>query len=164
MTRGSAGRRGGLWQAILFALDGFVHAARTQRTFRIHLIIAGAVGVLVIWLPLGVAEAAVVVLAMAMVLVAELFNTGMEAMVDLLVERNHHDLAKLAKDIAAAAVLVATIAAAIVGVLILGPTLAVRVGFSPELAARMSRITVVVAVLAGIAGMARILRRPGPIQ
>ncbi|MBI2201584.1 MAG: diacylglycerol kinase family protein, partial [Armatimonadetes bacterium] len=85
----------GLQRAFTFAFDGLRHALRTQRTFRIHVAIAGLITVLVIWLPLSTTEAAVAILAIAAVLAAELFNTAVEAVVDLLVERNHHEIAQV---------------------------------------------------------------------
>jgi diacylglycerol kinase len=103
-----------LRRSFRFAFDGLRHALRTQPTFRIHVAIAGFITALVIWLPLSNGEAAVMILAIAAVLAAELFNTAVEAVVDLLVERNHHQIARAAKDVAAAAVLITAVAAAAV--------------------------------------------------
>src|SRR5206468_10587821 len=75
--------------------------------FRIQLVITAVVGVILLRLRMPALESAVTVLSILVVLVVELINTGVEVVVDLLVERNHHALAKVAKDVAAAAVVVA---------------------------------------------------------
>ncbi len=101
-----------------YAIEGVVYALRTQRNMRVHLTIAvlAAVGSLL----LGVSriELVAVVFAISLVFVTELFNTAVEAAVDVSVER-YDPLAKIAKDVAASAVLVAAINALVVGYLIL---------------------------------------------
>ena len=126
--------RQSLGQALAFALEGLRHAVRTQRAFRIQLVITGFVGGLLLWLGVPALEAGVIILSNLVVLVVELINTALEVVVDLLVERNHHALAKVAKDLAAAAVVVAAAGAAIVGLLVLGPP----VGAAPHLGGRVS--------------------------
>ena len=147
MTR--AGSRQALRQALAFALEGLRYAARTQRAFRIQLVITAVVGVILLGLRTPALESAVTVLSILVVLVVELINTGVEVVVDLLVERNHHALAKVAKDVAAAAVVVAAAGAAVIGLLILGPPLGSALGLGAGTAARWSRIGAVVALLAG---------------
>jgi diacylglycerol kinase (ATP) len=110
---------------------------------------AAAVGVVLLWVQAPALEAAVVVLAMIVVLAAELLNTGVEVVVDLLVELNHHVLAKVAKDIAAAGVVVTVVGAAVIGFLLLGPRVGAAVGIEALAAARWSRVLALVAVLAG---------------
>src|SRR5438132_9816654 len=141
--------RQSLGQALAFAPEGLRHAVRTQRAFRIQLVITGFVGGLLLWLGVPALEAGVIILSILVVLVVELINTALEVVVDLLVERNHHALAKVAKDLAAAAVVVAAAGAAIVGLLILGPPLGSALGLGAGTAARWSRIGAVVALLAG---------------
>lgn len=148
-----------LQRAFTFAFDGLRHALRTQRTFRLHLAIAAIITILVVWLPLSPVEAAVVVVAMAAVLAAELFNTAVEAVVDLLVERNHHQVARVAKDVAAAGVLITAVAAGVAGTLILGAPLAVAAGFSAQTAASLARITALVLILLGAGGLVRLSRQ-----
>ena len=147
MTR--AGSRQALRQALAFALEGLRYAARTQRAFRIQLVITAVICVVLLGLRMPALESAVTVLSILVVLVVELINTGVEVVVDLLVERNHHALAKVAKDVAAAAVVVAAAGAAVVGLLILGPPLGSALGLGAGTAARWSRIGAVVALLAG---------------
>jgi diacylglycerol kinase len=155
----SQGAWANLQRTFTFAFEGLRHALRTQRTFRLHLAIAAIITILVIWLPLSSVEAALVVSAMAAVLVAELFNTAVEAVVDMLVERNHHQVARVAKDVAAAAVLITSVAAAVAGTLILGAPLAVAAGFSAQTAATLARVTALVLILLGAGGLVRLTRQ-----
>lgn len=155
-----AGRWAGFVQALRYAVDGLHYAIRTQRTFRIQLVLAAVIVLITVWLGLSAAEMALVALALFAVLAAELLNTGVEAIVDLLVERNHHELARLAKDIAAAAVVTSIAGAIVAGALVLGPPLAERVGIAPLWALRIARggaLLVLVAVSLGLVGL---LRRP----
>ena len=160
MREHPAGVWAGLVHALRYAVDGLHYAVRTQRTFRIQLLCAAVIAVLTVWLRLGALETAVVALAMFAVLAAELINTGVEAIVDLLVERNHHELARLAKDIAAAAVVAAIVGAVIAGALVLGPPLAERVGVTPTWSGLLARGGALFVVAAGALGLLSLLRRP----
>lgn len=106
-----------------YAWMGISYAFQTQRNFRVHVF----VGVLAIGLGIGlranVVELAVIGLTIGLVLAMELINTAIESVVDLTVKQNYHDLAKIAKDCAAAAVLVAAIAAVLVAGCVLLPKL-----------------------------------------
>jgi diacylglycerol kinase len=84
-----------------------------------------AVTALGLWLGLGRLEWAVIVLAVGLVWMAEFVNTALEAVVDL-ASPDLHPLAKIGKDVAAAAVLVGAITAVVVGLLVLGPPLWLR--------------------------------------
>ena len=79
-----------------------------------------------IWLKLPPRDWAVLLVTIAMVWAAEFFNTAIEAVVDL-ASPVHHPLAEVGKDVGAAAVLIAALAAIGVGLLILGPPLWERV-------------------------------------
>lgn len=130
---GAAGRdapprslRSGLWRWLLkllggggfkYAADGVVHVYRTQKHMRFHffmlvtvLLFSKAAG-----LPPG--EILILLLTISLVLIAEMFNTAIEAVVDL-VTQSYHPLAKFAKDIAAGAVLMATLNALAVGMIL----------------------------------------------
>ncbi|HXF98762.1 MAG TPA: diacylglycerol kinase [Gaiellaceae bacterium] len=110
------------------AAEGVIHALRTQRNLWIHFAVAA--GVLLAALAFGVSkvELMVLLLAITFVLVAELVNTAIEAAVDV-ASTSFDPMAKLAKDIAAGAVLVASLNAVAVGYLV----------FSGEVAKRSSR-------------------------
>jgi diacylglycerol kinase (ATP) len=104
------------------AFSGVWYVVRTQRNARIHLTVALVVIALGLWLGLSYTEWAVIVLTIGLVLAAEAFNTVAEAVVDL-ATAERHPLAKIAKDVAAGAVLLMAITAVLVGLLILGPPL-----------------------------------------
>jgi diacylglycerol kinase len=99
---------------------------RTQRNAWIHAVISTAVFVVGLWLGLNRVEWALILLTAALVWMAEFVNTALEAVVDL-ASPDLHPLAKVGKDVAAAAVLVGALTAVLVGLLILGPPLWERV-------------------------------------
>ncbi len=66
---------------------------------------------------------AFILLAIAMVWIAEFLNTALEAVVDLASNHQQHELAKVGKDVGAAAVLIAAVSSVVIGLLILGPPL-----------------------------------------
>jgi diacylglycerol kinase len=109
-------------ESFRFAFHGWGYVLRTQRNAWIHSLIATLVFFLGLWLNLSLQDWAVIVLTAALVFSAEFINTAIEAVVDLATEE-HHPLAKVGKDVGAAAVLVSALAAVLVGLLILGPPL-----------------------------------------
>ena len=119
---------GDLPTSFRYAAQGLVYGFRSQRNFRIHVVIGSLVFALGLWLQLPTAQLAVLVLTVAAVLVLELINTATEAVVDLAIGRQFHPLARIAKDCAAAAVLVAALASLLVAVLLLAPPLLARLG------------------------------------
>lgn len=109
------------------AFRGWRYALQTQQNTWIHSVIATVVVLLGLWLNLQPRDWAVLVLTIAMVFTAEFINTAIEAVVDL-ASPQKHPLAKVGKDVGAAAVLVASLAAVLVGLLILGPPLWMKLG------------------------------------
>ncbi len=99
------------------AFGGIIHTFRTQRHMRIHLYVTFATLMAAMFFRLRLREILVLLFMITFVLVAEMFNSAIEATVDL-ASPNYHPLAKFAKDIAAGAVLITTIMAIIVGSLI----------------------------------------------
>ena len=97
-----------------YAFAGLFAAWRTERNLRIHAVIGAAVVVAGAVLRLPPAAWAIVFLTIALVVTAELLNAAVEAVVDL-VSPEDHPLAKRAKDVAAAGVLVAAAGAVAVG-------------------------------------------------
>ncbi len=113
-----------LWSSLRYAWEGLVYASATQRNFRLHLLLGALAVGLGVFLHLGPVETAVLGLTIGAVLAMELLNTALEAVVDLAVGQSFHPLAKVAKDCAAGAVLVAALSAVFVaGVLLLPPLL-----------------------------------------
>lgn len=107
------------------AFAGWWYVLRTQHNAWIHAVASVAILAVALWLGLERLEWAIVILTVAMVWVAEFVNTAVEALVDLL-SPEIHPLAKTAKDIAAASVLIAALAAVVVGLLVMGPKLWMR--------------------------------------
>jgi diacylglycerol kinase (ATP) len=100
-----------------YAIEGVIHVLRTQRNMRIHF--AVAVGVIVAAVAVGVSkiELIALLLAIAFVLVAEMINTAIEGAIDAATTA-FDPMAKLAKDIAAGAVLIASVNAVAIGYLV----------------------------------------------
>lgn len=105
-----------------YALRGLQQALGQEVHLRLHALATVAVVVVGLLLPLSRADWALLTLAIGGVWTAELVNTAIERLTDL-VSPTHHPLAGQAKDVAAAAVLVVAAAAAVVGILVLGPPL-----------------------------------------
>ena len=103
-----------------FAFEGMMHAAKTERNIRVHIVIAGCCVLLGFFLGLSLVEWAVIALAMSGVFTSEMMNTSVESLIDL-ASPEHHALAKIAKDAAAGAVLVNAAFAAVAGILIFAP-------------------------------------------
>jgi diacylglycerol kinase (ATP) len=110
------------YHAFRHAFHGWEYVLKTQRNAWIHSLVATLVILMGLWLGLTVQEWAILILTIAMVFTAEFINTAIEAVVDL-ASPTHHPLAKVGKDVGAAAVLVAALAAVLVGLFILGPPL-----------------------------------------
>lgn len=108
------------------AFRGWWHVLRTQRNAWIHAVIATVVFALSLWLRLEARDWAIIILTTAMVFTAEFLNTAIEAVVDL-ASPQKHPLAKVGKDVGAGAVLIAAIAAVLIGLLVLGPPLWARI-------------------------------------
>lgn len=110
-----------LFSSFKYAWQGVKYAFATQRNFRIHTVIACMAITLGFYLRATTVEMAIICLTCATVMVLELLNTSIESVVDLTVKQNYHELAKIAKDCAAGAVLISSIAAVLVAGFILLP-------------------------------------------
>jgi diacylglycerol kinase len=105
-----------------FALDGIRFALKTQRNLHIHLTIAFLVILMSIFLHCSSIEITILVLTINFVISLELINTAIEATIDL-VSPHSQPLAKIAKDLGAAAVLISAACSVIIGLIILSPKL-----------------------------------------
>ncbi|GEM82466.1 diacylglycerol kinase [Meiothermus hypogaeus] len=114
----------GLRASFAYAWAGVQLAWKSQRNFRLEVYIGAIALGLAVWLQVSLVP---VLLLIALVLGLELLNTALEALVDL-VSPNYHPLAKAAKDVAAASVLIVSGIAALIGVLLLAPPLVSRLG------------------------------------
>lgn len=104
------------------AFTGWWFVLKTQRNTWIHALATMAVILIGLWLNITNIEWAILILAIALVWMAEFINTALEAVVDL-ASPEVHPLAKVGKDVGAAAVLIAALGSALIGLLILGPRL-----------------------------------------
>ncbi|ELS04588.1 diacylglycerol kinase [Xenococcus sp. PCC 7305] len=112
-----------LFLSFKYAWAGVRYAFATQRNFRIHTVIGAFAISLGLFLHISAVEIAIVAVTCAIVMVLELLNTAIESVVDLTVKQTYHELAKIAKDCAAGAVLISAIAAVLVAACILLPPL-----------------------------------------
>ena len=112
------------------AIEGVIYSVKTQRHMRYHLV--AALGVLLVSLVVNITRTEFILLSLAiiLVLITEMLNTAIEVAIDMISEE-YHPKAKIAKDIAAGVVLVASIGALILAYLILYPAIreAVATGF-----------------------------------
>lgn len=100
-----------------FAYEGILYTLRSQKNMKFHFAASFLVFLLALYFELAKTELLFVLLAVTLILVTELINTAIEKTVDLAMPEQH-PLAKIAKDVAAAAVLVASVFACIVGFII----------------------------------------------
>jgi diacylglycerol kinase (ATP) len=109
--------RSSVIESFNFAIEGVIHVLRTQRNMRLHF--AAAVAVIVVAVAVGVSkiELSLLLVSIAFVLVAEMINTAVEGAIDA-ATTSFDPMAKLAKDIAAGAVLIASVNAVAVGYLV----------------------------------------------
>ena len=117
------GRAATLFESFYHAFHGIYVGLREERNVRIHFCAAFAVTGLGLYLKLDSNSWLALALAMGLVITAEFLNTALEHMVDLSTRGQYHRSARYAKDTAAAAVLMASLVAAIVGMFVFIPRL-----------------------------------------
>ena len=108
-----------IWRSMGFAFDGLRYAFGSQRSLRIEIIIAGFFVVIGFASDISRLEWVIVIITISFVIGLELVNTAIEAVVDL-VSPEYHPLAKVAKDVASAAVLTSGVGGLIAGLVIFG--------------------------------------------
>ena len=107
-----------------YAIEGFISSFKTERNMKIHVLAMILVIILGFYLKINLIEWCIVTIIIALVITAELFNTAIETVVDMICPEKNPK-AKLAKDISAAAVLALAIGAIIIGTIIFIPKLIV---------------------------------------
>ena len=125
MIPGSKSDHPGFRKSFLFAIQGFHTAIATERNIKVMLAVGACAIVAGLALQLDLLSWAIVLLCCGVVIMAELMNTAVETVVDL-VSPEFHPLAGRAKDIAAAAVWVLSVIVAIVGVLVFANAIIAR--------------------------------------
>ena len=108
--------------SFVYAWNGIAYTVRTQRNMRVHIALAVVAVVLGIWLRISPVEFAMVFVAVTGVVVSEMINTVAEACVDLATQE-YHPLARVAKDVAAGAVLLSAMLAMVIGCFVYTPHL-----------------------------------------
>ena len=103
-----------------YAIEGFISSFKTERNMKIHVLVMMLVIALGFYLKINLTEWCIVTIIIALVITAELFNTAIETVVDMICPEKNPK-AKLAKDISAAAVLSLAIGAVIIGAIIFIP-------------------------------------------
>ncbi len=107
-------------KSFYYAGEGIIQFFRQEHNARIHLVAAIVVGILAWWLKVSHTEAIALVIVIGLVWVTEILNTCMEKAMDFITREEHPEI-KVIKDLAAGAVLIATITAVIVGSFIFIP-------------------------------------------
>jgi diacylglycerol kinase (ATP) len=116
-----------IFDSVNNAFEGIIHALRTQRNLRIHFLAAIVVIALALVVSVTRIELIVLLISITFVLIAEMINTAVEGAIDV-ATTSFDPMAKLAKDVAAGAVLIATINAVAVGYLIFSERIEDRSG------------------------------------
>ena len=118
-----------IFDSFNFAFEGIIHVLRTHRNMRVHFAVAILVLVAAVWVGVSKLELIALLLAIAFVFITEMVNSALEQAIDV-ATTSFDPLAKLAKDVAAGAVLIATVNAVAIGYLV----------FSGEVSERSSRL------------------------
>ena len=105
-----------------YAFRGLWYALRTQRNARVHVCIAILAILLGVVLHISAIEFAMIFVAITGVFIAEMFNTVFELCIDL-ASPEYHPLAKIAKDVAAGAVLLSAMLSVVISLFVFGPHL-----------------------------------------
>lgn len=106
-----------LIESFNFAFEGIIYALKTQRNMKIHFFVSIVVLTMSLFFDLSRMEILILFLTITMVIIAEMINTAVEAAIDLITDK-YHLFAKIAKNVAAGAVLIAAINSIIVAYLI----------------------------------------------
>jgi diacylglycerol kinase (ATP) len=110
-----------------YALAGWLYMLRWQKNTRLQAVASILVMIVSLWLQISFIEMAILILTITIVWMAEFINAAVEAVVNL-ATTEIHPMAKVAKDVAAAAVLLGVVAAILIGLLLLGPPLLEKLG------------------------------------
>lgn len=112
-----------------YAVAGWLYMLRRQKNTRIQSVASVIVVALALWLQIDLTSWAILILTITMVWMAEFLNAAVEACVNLATQ-DYHPMAKVGKDVASAAVLLAVVASILVGLLLLAPPLLRRLGWA----------------------------------
>ncbi len=109
--------RSSITKAFRYAIEGLIYTVKTQRNMKVHLVVAVLAIIASVLLKLTSIEWAIILVLIGLVLMTEMLNTAIEAIIDLS-SPEYHKLAKIAKDVGAGMVLVFAILAVIAGLIV----------------------------------------------
>ncbi|MCK4851540.1 MAG: diacylglycerol kinase [Candidatus Omnitrophica bacterium] len=118
----------GFFKSVNAALEGVIHSLHRERNMRLHFIAGFFVLIAGIYLNLDHEEIILLLFAITFVLVAEMFNTAIEHLADLIVKKEFHPVIKIVKDVSAGAVFVAAVNAGVTGYLLVANRVDLRAG------------------------------------
>lgn len=154
-------------ESVNAAIEGFLYVVKNERNMRIHFLSAIFILLLGIYFNFTPQELMILAIAMTLVLMAEMINTAIELVVDIIVQMEFHPIAKVIKDISAGAVLLTAINAIIVGYLLFSAKIPftleygiTRLGQSPW---HLTFISIIVVLALTIIGKVT-LRRGTPLR
>jgi len=116
------------WQSFKNAINGLVFAFKTQRNFKVHLVISFLVLIFSLWLSIGLENFLFLLLAIFLGLTVEMANTAFEKTLDA-VNGSYDPKIKIAKDVAAGMMLLMAVGLGLIGLLILLPPFLAKIGF-----------------------------------
>jgi len=116
------------WQSFKNAIDGLFFAFKTQRNFKVHLVISFLVLIFSLWLSISLENFLFLLLAIFLGLTVEMANTAFEKTLDA-VNGNYDPKIKIAKDVAAGMMLLMAVGLGLIGLLILLPPFLAKIGF-----------------------------------
>jgi len=116
------------WQSFKNAINGLVFAFKTQRNFKVHLVISFLVLIFSLWLSISLENFLFLLLAILLGLTVEMANTAFEKTLDA-VNGSYDPKIKIAKDVAAGMMLLMAGGLALIGLIILLPPFLVKIGF-----------------------------------
>ncbi|SRR5258708_6640243 len=112
-------KRSGMIKSFSYAGNGVIEAFKNEPNFRVHIFFGIVSVILAFYFQFSATKFAILVLTIILVIILELINTAIEKVVDK-ISPNYSRLAKVAKDVSAAAVLISAIGAILIGLLLFG--------------------------------------------
>jgi len=116
------------WQSFKNAINGLIFAFKTQRNFKVHLVLSFLVLFFSLWLSISLEKFLFLLLAIFLGLTVEMANTAFEKTLDA-VNGNYDPKIKIAKDVAAGMMLLMAMGLTLIGLLILLPPFLTKIGF-----------------------------------
>ncbi len=112
-------KNGKIFKSFKYAINGLLYSFKSERNIKIHFLVALLVLLLSYFLEFTKTEILILIITISIVIITEMINTAIEQVIDMASNSQYHPLAKIAKDVAAGAVLIAAINAIIVGCILI---------------------------------------------